>query len=228
MAEVPVIAVDGPSGTGKGTLCVRLADWLGWHLLDSGALYRVLALAALEAGAGTDNEDALAALAREVDVEFQRGDDGIRVLLNGEDVSARLRTEECGSAASRIAALPAVRAALVERQRAYRRPPGLIADGRDMGTVIFPDAPLKLFLTANPEERARRRYKQLIEQGISVNLDRLSAEIAERDDRDSKRVASPLKPATDAILLDTTELGIDEVMTKVSALVRDRFAHLPD
>lgn len=222
------MTVDGPSGTGKGTLCTRLANWLGWHVLDSGALYRVLALAALEAGAGTENEDALAALARELDVEFQRGDNGIRVLLNGEDVSARLRTEECGSAASRIAALPAVRAALVEKQRAYRQPPGLIADGRDMGTVIFPDSPLKLFLTASPEERARRRYKQLIEQGISVNLDVLSAEITERDDRDSKRAASPLKPATDAILLDTTELGIDEVMTRVTALVRDRFAHLPD
>ena len=223
-----MITVDGPGGTGKGTLCARLADWLGWHLLDSGALYRALALAAHKAGVALDDEDALAALAHELDVDFQRDGAALRVVLDGEAVSDRLRSEECGSAASRIAALPAVRAALVERQRAYRRPPGLIADGRDMGTVIFPGAPLKLFLTADPEERARRRYKQLIEQGISVNLERLSAEITERDGRDSRRAASPLKPATDAILLDTTELGIDEVTAQVAALVRDRFAHLPD
>lgn len=227
MAEVPVITVDGPSGTGKGTLCAWLAGKLGWHLLDSGALYRVLALAAIEAGAGLDDENTLAALARDLGVDFKRDGQGIRVVLGGEDVSQRIRTEECGNAASRVAALAAVRAALIERQRAFQRPPGLIADGRDMGTVIFPDAPLKLFLTASPGERAKRRYKQLIEQGISVNLHRLSAEITERDDRDSRRAASPLKPADDAITIDTTEDSIDEVIERVSSLVRDRFAHLP-
>jgi cytidylate kinase len=228
MAEVPVITVDGPSGTGKGTLSAYLADWLGWHLLDSGALYRVLALAALRAGTDLDDEAALATLARDMDVVFGRGGAGIRVMLNGEDVSGRLRTEECGNAASRIAAMGPVREALVERQRAFQQPPGLIADGRDMGTVIFPHAPLKLFLTASPGERAKRRYKQLIEQGISVNLHRLSADITERDERDSKRAASPLKPATDAIIIDTTEDDIDAVKARVSSLVRERFAHLPD
>ena len=228
MAEVPVITVDGPSGTGKGTLCAYLADWLGWHLLDSGALYRVLALAALQAGTDLDDESALAALARDLDVGFERDGTGMRVMLDGEDVSGRIRTEECGNAASRIAAMPPVRAALVDRQRAFQRPPGLIADGRDMGTVIFPHAPLKLFLTASPGERAIRRYKQLIEQGISVNLQRLSADITERDERDSKRAASPLKPATDAITIDTTDDDIDAVKARVSSLVRERFAFLPD
>jgi len=224
----PVITVDGPGGTGKGTVCARLAAWLGWHLLDSGALYRLLALAALRAGVDLDDETALAALARDLDVVFRQDGPTMQVLLDGEDVSDAIRTEDCGSAASRVAALVPVRSALVQRQRAFRRPPGLVADGRDMGTVIFPDAPLKLFLTASPEERARRRYKQLIEQGISVNLHRLSADIAERDERDSRRAASPLKTAPDAITIDTTEDSIEEVMARVSELVRERFAHLPD
>ena len=228
MAEVPVITVDGPSGTGKGTLCIYLADWLGWHLLDSGALYRVLALAALRAGTDLDDEQTLVALARDLDVAFERDEKGMRVKLDGEDVSGRIRTEECGNAASRIAAMAAVRAALVERQRAFQQFPGLIADGRDMGTVIFPQAPLKLFLTASPAERAKRRYKQLIEQGISVNLHRLSADITERDERDSKRAASPLKPASDAITIDTTRDDIEAVKARVATLVRERFVHLPD
>jgi cytidylate kinase len=228
MAEVPVITVDGPSGTGKGTLCTYLADWLGWHLLDSGALYRVLALAALSSGTSLEDETALAALARDLDVVFEREGAGMRVMLNGEDVSGSIRSEECGNAASRIAAMGPVREALVQRQRAFQQPPGLIADGRDMGTVIFPHAHLKLFLTASPAERAKRRYKQLIEQGISVNLHRLSADITERDERDSKRAASPLKPASDAIIIDTTEDDIDAVKARVSSLVRERFAHLPD
>jgi cytidylate kinase len=228
MAEVPVITVDGPSGTGKGTLCTYLADWLGWHLLDSGALYRALALAALSSGTSLEDETALAALARDLDVVFEREGAGMRVMLNGEDVSGSIRSEECGNAASRIAAMGPVREALVQRQRAFQQPPGLIADGRDMGTVIFPHAHLKLFLTASPAERAKRRYKQLIEQGISVNLHRLSADITERDERDSKRAASPLKPASDAIIIDTTEDDIDAVKARVSSLVRERFAHLPD
>ncbi|MEX2523923.1 MAG: (d)CMP kinase [Gammaproteobacteria bacterium] len=225
MPEAPVITVDGPGGTGKGTLCAYLAGWLGWHLLDSGALYRVLALAALDYGMDMADESALAGLARDLDVDFRQDEEAgtIRVILDGGDVSGRIRTEECGSAASRIAGFPRVRAALVERQHAFRRLPGLIADGRDMGTVIFPDAGLKLFLTASPEERARRRYKQLIEQGISVNLHRLSADIAERDERDSRREASPMKPAPEAIVIDTTDRDVAGVIETVTGLVRERF-----
>ncbi len=230
MAEAPVITVDGPGGTGKGTLCAWLAGWLGWHLLDSGALYRVLALAALDSGQDLGDESALAELARGLDVDFRQDERSgtIRVILNGKDASGRIRTEECGSAASRVATLARVRAALVVRQHAFRRPPGLVADGRDMGTVIFPDAGLKLFLTASPEERARRRYKQLIEQGISVNLPRLSADIAERDERDSRREASPLKPATDAIVIDTTDRNVNEVIEAVARLVRERLPVAPE
>lgn len=228
MSEAPVITVDGPGGTGKGTLCAYLAGWLGWHLLDSGALYRVLALAAMDADTDLSDEAALARLARGLDVDFKRdGREGvIRAILNGKDATGRIRTEECGSAASRVAGFPRVRAALVERQHAFRRMPGLIADGRDMGTVIFPDAGLKLFLTASPEERARRRYKQLIEQGISVNLHRLSADIAERDERDSRREASPLKPAPEAIVIDTTDQNVAGVIETVTGLVRERFPNL--
>ncbi len=229
MTEAPVITVDGPSGTGKGTLSAWLSGWLGWHLLDSGALYRVLALAALDAGVDPADEAALADLARRLDVDFMRRRDGggIDVVLDGRPVNHRIRTEDCGSAASRIAALAGVRAALVERQRGLRRPPGLIADGRDMGTVIFPDAPLKLYLTASPGERAERRHKQLIEQGISVNLHRLSADIAERDERDSQRTASPLKPAPEANIIDTTDLDVSAVIDQVSGLVRERFPEIP-
>jgi cytidylate kinase len=228
MAEVPVITVDGPSGTGKGTVCRFLAATLGWHLLDSGALYRVVAHAALTRGLDLEDPAALAGLAADLQVDFvQENPAGERkVLLQGEDVGRPIRTEECGNIASKIAAYPEVRKALVEKQRSFKRPPGLVADGRDMGTVIFPEAGLKLFLTAGPEERARRRYKQLIEQGISVNLARLSAEIEERDARDQGRAASPLTPASEAIVIDTTNFTVDEVNGKVLALVRERYSGL--
>lgn len=221
----PVIAVDGPSGTGKGTLCQRLAQWLNWHFLDSGALYRVLALAALRRGLDLAEEAVLARLALGLDLEFRRdggAEGGIRIVLDGGDVTGDIRTEECGNAASRVAAWPPVRAALLERQRAFRQPPGLVADGRDMGTVVFPDAELKIFLTASPEERARRRYNQLKEKGIGVSLPALLKDIAERDGRDRNRAASPLVPAGDARVIDTTHFGIEAVAEQVMALVRER------
>lgn len=225
MAEVPVITVDGPSGTGKGTVGRFLAAKLGWHFLDSGALYRVVAHAALEQGIDLEDHSALAALADGLQVEFVQngiGADG-KIRLAGKEVSRVIRTEECGNAASKIAAYPEVRKALVEKQRAFKRPPGLIADGRDMGTVIFPEAGLKLFLTASPQERAGRRYKQLIEQGIGVNLARLSAEISERDARDQGRAVSPLTPAPGAIVIDTTGIVVEEVNERVLALVREGY-----
>ena len=229
MNEVPVIAVDGPSGTGKGTVCGRLADKLGWHLLDSGALYRLVALLAERTATPIADEAGLSRLAAEMELDFVRGSGEIpiRPLLAGEDVSADIRTESISRLASEVAACPGVRQALLERQRACRRPPGLIADGRDMGTVVFPDAPLKLFLTATPEERARRRYKQLKDKGIGVNLRQLSADIAERDARDSQRKISPLKPAPDAVVIDTTGLDIDAVMQCVMARVIENIADLP-
>lgn len=210
--NVPVIAVDGPSGVGKGTLCQALAQHLGWHLLDSGSLYRLTALAAQKHGVPLEDESQLAVLAAGLDVRFETllGQE-TRVLLEGEDVGAAIRSEACGNAASRVAALPAVRAALLQRQRDFRRPPGLVADGRDMGTVVFPDAPVKVFLTASPGARAIRRYNQLREKGISVSLAALAKEIAERDARDAGRAIAPLKPASDAHVLDTTELGIAAV-----------------
>jgi cytidylate kinase len=224
LAEVPVITVDGPGGTGKGTVCSAVAGALGWHFLDSGALYRAVALAAVERGIDPGDEAALAACAAAIDVAFARPASAaeMRVLLDGRDVTEAVRQEECGSAASRIAALAAVRGTLLERQRAYRRAPGLVADGRDMGTVVFPDAALKVYLTATPAARARRRYKQLIEQGISVSLTRLSADIAERDARDQERSASPLRPAADAVVVDTTDLDAGAVINRVMTLIRER------
>ena len=229
MTEVPIITVDGPSGTGKGTLCMSLARRLGWKLLDSGALYRILAYTAMNQGIPLEpeQEQELTDLAVSLDVRFIDGDPGIRIFLNGnEDISESIRTETCGSAASKAAAMHGVRQALLERQRAFRKSPGLIADGRDMGTVVFPDAQLKVYLTASPEERAKRRYKQLKEQGISVNLARLSVEIRERDARDQGRTLSPLKPAPDAIVIDTTRLDADAVYGRVSELVRQIFPDL--
>lgn len=218
MSGAPVVAVDGPGGAGKGTLCQRIAERLGWRLLDSGALYRLVALAAENAGVALDDEAGLAALARDLPVEFS----GPRVLLGGQDVSEAIRSEDCGSRASRVAVLPAVRTALVGLQRGFRRPPGLVADGRDMGTVIFPDAELKVFLTASAEERAMRRYKQLKEKGFDVNLRDLSAEVAARDRRDAERAVAPLRPAPDACVVDSTELTIDEVVDVVVDELRQR------
>lgn len=231
MSAAPVICVDGPGGTGKGTLCSSLSRELGWHLLDSGALYRAVAATAVRRGVSLSDVDALVALAAAVDVRFEPADgDGegdYRVLENGRDIGPEIRTEDCGSAASRLAALAPVRAALLEAQRRYRCPPGLVADGRDMGTVVFPDAGLKLFLTASLEARAERRYKQLKEKGISVSLPRLSADVAERDARDQERTASPMRPAPDAVIVDTTDLDAGQVRRKVSLLVRERFFATP-
>ncbi len=215
MNPVPVLAIDGPSGSGKGTVARRVAQRLGWHLLDSGALYRLVALGADRAGIGLEDEEGLARLAARLPVRFGPGED--EVWLGDEEVSAEIRTEACGDRASRVAALPAVRRALVELQRGFARPPGLVADGRDMGTAIFPDADAKVFLTASAEERARRRYKQLKEKGFDVNLADLFREVAARDRRDADRKASPLRPADAALVIDSTGMSIDEVVDQVLA-----------
>lgn len=219
--DVPIITVDGPSGSGKGTISRTLAARLGWHLLDSGALYRVTALAALRAGVDLDRAEAVAGIAEGLNVEFTESGGVERVLLSGEDVTAALRTERCGEAASKIAAQPAVRRALFERQRAFAEPPGLVADGRDMGTGIFPDAALKVFLTATAEERARRRHKQLNEKGIDVSLRDLAREIAQRDERDANRAVAPLVPAADARVLDSTRMSPEEVTERILQWLRE-------
>lgn len=220
----PVIAVDGPSGVGKGTLCQWLAARLGWSLLDSGALYRLTALAALRRNLSLEDEVRLAVVAAGLDVEFQACPAGApRIVLDGVEVGVELRSESCGAAASRVAALPAVRAALLHRQRDFRRAPGLVADGRDMGTVVFPDAELKLFLTASSEERARRRYKQLRENGLNVNLKNLVEEIDARDRRDAQRAVAPLEPAPDAEILDTTRMSIEDVCDWALTRAAERF-----
>lgn len=223
MADIPVIAVDGPSGTGKGTICSHLANWLAWNFLDSGALYRILAVAAEKHHLEEGDEVGIADIAVSLDVVFQRPQPGkdVTVIFEGTDISQKIRTEECGNSASQIAILPKVRSALLERQRKFRQLPGLIADGRDMGTVVFADAPLKIYLIASAAERAKRRYKQLKQKGFSVNLPRLTADIAERDTRDSQRTISPLKPADDAIVVDTTILEISEVIKKIEDLVQE-------
>jgi cytidylate kinase len=224
----PVLAVDGPSGSGKGTVCRAVAERLGWHLLDSGALYRVVAIAADRAGVALADAETLAAVAAELEVSFVPRPDDTGVLLDGEDVTGELRTETTGNRASIVAAVPAVRAALVDRQRAFRQPPGLVADGRDMGSVIFPDAEAKVFLTASAAERARRRHKQLLEKGIDANLGSLCTEIAERDRRDSERAVAPLRPAEDAYLLDTTGMSIPEVVDEVVVFLRGKLASATD
>jgi cytidylate kinase len=215
-SPAPVVAIDGPSGSGKGTIAHRLASLLGFHVLDSGSLYRLLALAAQHHGMGLDNEAALQVLAGHLDVQFQQGQGGEAVIiLEGEDVTTEIRSEEMGKAASLVAALPAVRTALLQRQHAFREAPGLVADGRDMGTVVFPDAGLKIFLTATAEARAERRYRQLLEKGFSASLPALVDDIRARDERDINRPVAPLKPADDAFVLDSTRLSIDEVMERV-------------
>jgi cytidylate kinase len=223
MSSVPVIAIDGPSGSGKGTLARRIAEHLGWNLLDSGALYRLLALAGLRRGLDPNDEGAHAALAGAINLRFSGDASGEeQIWLGNEEVSRLIRTEQAGEGASRVAAMPAVRTALMERQRQFAQEPGLVADGRDMGTVVFPDAPLKIFLTASAEERARRRHKQLKDKGLDVSLAALSQELAERDRRDANRAVSPLKPAVDAELIDSTGLTAEQVEQAVLALAKAR------
>jgi len=221
---VPIITIDGPSGSGKGTVAALLAGKLGWNFLDSGALYRLLAFAARNHGVDLTNEEALKVLAEHLDVQFGAARDGhgMVIILEGEDVTEAIRNETVGAGASQVAALPVVRTALLQRQKAFREAPGLVADGRDMGTVVFPDAPLKIFLTASAEERARRRYLQLKARGDDVNLASLLEEIRERDERDTQRAVAPLKPAEDAIQLDSTTLSIEEVLQRILSEVADR------
>jgi len=219
----PVVAIDGPSGAGKGTVAQEVAKRLGWHYLDSGALYRVLALAAAARGLTEADPGVLGALAAALEVEFvPRPGDVVGVRLGGRDVSAEIRSEEAGRAASRLAALPAVREGLLALQRRLRRPPGLVAEGRDMGTVVFPDAAAKIFLTASPEVRARRRYKQLKDKGLDVTLSRLVEDIQARDRQDSERAVAPLRPAEDALVLDSSELDVAQVVERVLAAVKER------
>ncbi len=218
--QVPVLTIDGPSGSGKGTVSRAVAERLGWHFLDSGALYRAAALAARRRGIPSDAVQELAALARDLDICFvERPGDEPEVRVDGEDVGDELRTEQVGALASAIAALPEVRAALVDRQRDFRQPPGLVADGRDMGTVIFPDAPVKVFLTASAAARAERRHKQLKQKGLDVKLADLLQEIESRDARDAARTVAPLRPAADAIVIDSTGLPVEAVVDRVLAIV---------
>lgn len=217
----PVLTIDGPSGSGKGSITQLVAQKLGWHILDSGALYRLTALSALQHGVLFEDEEALADIAQNLAVEFLPSSAGepVRVMLEGRDVTQDLRLEETGNNASKVAVLPAVRQALLQRQRDFRQSPGLVADGRDMGTVVFPDAPYKVYMTASAQARAERRYQQLKAQGEDVRIATLLQEIEERDARDMGRKAAPLKPADDAVMIDTTALSIDEVLAKVLSVV---------
>ena len=221
-AAVPVLTIDGPSGSGKGTISRLVADHLGWRLLDSGALYRAVGYAAGAADLDLSDAEAVTRCAETTRIQFRAAphDGETRVLVNGHDATDELRTETAGAAASAIASIPSVRKALVEQQLSFRKAPGLVADGRDMGTVIFPDAPYKVFLTASAAERAKRRYKQLKEKGLSVTLSSLQSEIEARDARDASRTVAPLKPAADAVLVDTTGMGIEDVVAKVLAVVK--------
>ncbi|MYD75473.1 MAG: (d)CMP kinase [Gammaproteobacteria bacterium] len=216
--QVPVLAIDGPSGSGKGTVSTTVARKLGWHYLDSGAIYRVLAHLALTRNVGTDDVPGLVALTRQLDIDFT--EDGVR--LNGELVGDVIRTEEAGVRASHVSRIPEVRRSLLAWQRSRARPPGLVSDGRDMGSVVFPDAFCKIFLTASSEKSAERRYNQLREKGFDVNIAKLLREIAERDERDATRKVSPLKPAEDAVLIDTSDMDADEVVSRVMEEVKKR------
>lgn len=221
-AGIPVICIDGPSGSGKGTLARRVAEELGFYLLDSGALYRLTALAAMRRGVDLDDEAAVAEVAATMQPRFEpTGDGWTRTWLDGDNVTREIRAEEVGMNASRVAALPDVRKALLALQRGFRQSPGLVADGRDMGSVVFPEAPLKIFLTASAEERARRRHKQLKDKGIGANLPALLKDIEARDEQDAQRAASPMVPAADAIVIDSTSLAIEEVTRQVLSRVRD-------
>ncbi len=221
-SQPPVITVDGPSGAGKGTLCMLLAKKLNFQLLDSGAIYRVLALAALHHGVDVESEQALVPLATHLDVQFIAEGELVRVILEGEDVSRELRKEETGMAASKVAAFPRVREALLRRQRAFAEGEGLVADGRDMGTIVFPQAVAKIFLDASAHERATRRMKQLQAKGLDVKFDALLSEIQERDDRDRNRPVAPLRPADDALVLDSTSLSIDEVVEQALKYIESK------
>lgn len=220
MSDINLITIDGPSGSGKGTVCHILAKKLNWHLLDSGALYRILAFAALQEKIELDDQQRLAELALNLNVSFMSNGVGVDTLLAGENVGDKLRTETVAQAASQVASIQVVRDALLARQRAFRQAPGLIADGRDMGTVVFPDAPVKVFLDASAEERARRRFNQLQEKGFNVSIAQILSEIKERDFRDRNRAVAPLRPADDALVIDSTSLTIDEVVNQVLELTK--------
>jgi cytidylate kinase len=222
--SIPVITVDGPSGSGKGTICQLLAKALGFSLLDSGALYRLTAVASMTQGIDLHDVEATANIARHLNVTFEPSDKGVVAILGGQDVTGDIRKEEAGMGASVVAAHIPVRSALLERQRGFQQAPGLIADGRDMGTVVFPNAVLKVFLTASAEERAGRRYKQLLERGESANLRALLEDIKARDERDTQRSASPLRPAEDALEIDSTVMSIDGVLETVLAEAKKRLA----
>jgi CMP/dCMP kinase len=221
-STIPVLTIDGPSGSGKGTISRAVADALGWHLLDSGALYRAIGYAASMAGIDLSDAAAVTRCAETTRIGFRDPKDGgeTRVVVNGHDATDEIRTETCGAAASAIAAIPSVRAALMDKQRSFRKAPGLVADGRDMGTVVFADALHKIFLTASAEERARRRYKQLKEKGLTVTLASLLREIEARDERDATRKVAPLRPANGALMIDTTAIPIGEVIARVLSVVR--------